>query len=132
MPDSTTEFFDKLGRRDCEPRLEWTEGTIRFDIREGQRIDRWLVRIARGILHVSRGERPADVIVAVDRAVFGRILEGQENVYAAWLRDELRLEGGNPTLFHSFWRFPPLFPGPPGGHHPRSLVEARDTRESRS
>jgi hypothetical protein len=130
LPDRTAEFFDRISRMEREPRLAWAEGTIRFDLRDGERTDHWLVNIAHGVFLVSRAqsERPADVVVAADRAVFARLVEGRENVYAAWLRDELRLSGGDPMLFYAFWRFPPMVPGPPGGHHPRSLVKPRGSR----
>jgi glycogen debranching enzyme len=123
MPDRAAEFFDRVSRREYEPRLAWADGTIRFDIRDGQRVENWLVTIAHGVVRVTREERPADVVLAADKAVFDRLVEGRENVYASWLRDALRLEGGDPKLFNAFWRFPPLVPGPPGAHHPRALVK---------
>ncbi len=125
MPDPVTEFFERVGNHDYEPKLAWADGNIRFDVRGGQQTEHWLVTIKRGIFRVSRENQPASVVVSATRPVFERMIAGTENVYAAWLRDELRIEGGNPMLFYAFWRFPPIVPGPPGGHHPRSLVEAR-------
>jgi hypothetical protein len=125
MPDPVTEFFERVGSHDYEPQLDWADGTIRFDLRDGQHVEHWLVTIKRGIFRVSREERPASVVVSTGRAVFERLIDGSENVYAAFLRDELRLAGGNPMLFYAFWRFPPMVPGPPGGHHPRSLIHPR-------
>jgi hypothetical protein len=125
MPDLITEFFDQVGRHDYEPRLDWADGTIRFDVRDGEHIDHWLVTIKHGIFRVSREDQPATVVVGVDRGVFDHLIDGSENVYAAWLRDELRIAGGSPQMFFAFWRFPRIVAGPPGGHHPRDLIQPR-------
>jgi hypothetical protein len=125
MPDPVTEFFERVGSRPFEPRLAWADDAMRFDLRDGERVEHWLITINRGSFRVLREERPAGVVVTVDRALFGRMVEGTSNVYSAWLRDELRIAGGNPTLFFAFWRLPRLVPSPPDGHHPRSLVEPR-------
>lgn len=39
--------------------------------------------------------------------MFERLIAGTENVYAAWLRDDLRLTG-DMELFLAFWKFPPM------------------------
>jgi hypothetical protein len=125
MPDVITEFFDRVGSHDYEPRLDWADGAIRFDVRDGEQVEHWLVAIKRGIFRVSREDRPASVEVTVGRPVFEHLIDGTENVYAAWLRDEIRIAGGNPQLFYAFWRFPRIVSGPPGGRHPRDLVRPR-------
>jgi hypothetical protein len=121
MPDPVGKFFERVSQHGYEPRLDWADGTIRFDLRVDERIEHWLVRIMHGNFHVAQEDGPADVVFSADRATFKRIVEGTENLYAAWLRDELRLKG-NAALFQSFWRFPRMVPGPPGGHHPRAFA----------
>lgn len=43
MTDANAEFFQGLGSRGHEPLLEKATGTIRFDLADGTRTDRWLV-----------------------------------------------------------------------------------------
>jgi hypothetical protein len=47
MTDSTAEFFHELDRRRHEPLLEKATGSVRFDLADGGRIDRWLVLLDR-------------------------------------------------------------------------------------
>ena len=54
MADSTAEFFDALAERGHEPLLQKTTGTVRFDLSDGKKIDRWLVSVVKGDLAVSR------------------------------------------------------------------------------
>ena len=44
MTTATLEFFDDLGSRGHEPRLERVRATVRFDITDGERTDYRLVR----------------------------------------------------------------------------------------
>jgi hypothetical protein len=122
MPDPVAKFFERVSRHGHEPRLDWADSIIRFDLRVDERVEHWLVRITHGNFQVSQEDAPAEVVFSADRAMFERIVEGAENVYAAWLRDELRLKG-NAALFQSFWRFSRVVPGPPGGHHPRAFAK---------
>jgi hypothetical protein len=48
MTDPTAEFFHELDRRGREPLLEKAIGSVRFDLADGRRIDRWLVSLDRG------------------------------------------------------------------------------------
>ena len=43
MVDATAEFLDALVKRGHEPLLEKTSGTVRFDLRDGRKTERWLV-----------------------------------------------------------------------------------------
>ena len=54
MTDSTAEFFHELDRRGHEPLLEKATGSVRFDLADGRRIDRWLVSLDRGEVTASR------------------------------------------------------------------------------
>jgi hypothetical protein len=42
MIDATAEFFDALVERGHEPLLENATGTVRFDLKDGKKMDRWL------------------------------------------------------------------------------------------
>jgi putative sterol carrier protein len=111
MSDATIEFFEELARRRHDPRLIKANGTLRFELRDGARINRWVVTIRKGDISVSRTNAEADAIVRGDRATFERILAGEANAMATFLRGALAFEG-NPELIVLFQR---LFPGPPKG-----------------
>jgi putative sterol carrier protein len=125
MTDATAEFFDALVERGHEPLLKKATGTVRFDLRDGKKIDRWLVSIVKGDLAVSRRNVGADFVVSTDRALFDEVVSGKANAMAAWLRGALRAEG-NPQFMVLFQR---LFPGPPTSRkRPASTAPARSKR----
>src|SRR5512132_556637 len=76
MTDSTAEFFGELGDRGHEPLLEKAKGTVRFDLVEGRRTDRWLVTFDRGDLSVARKNAAADCIVRAERTRFDEMVTG--------------------------------------------------------
>ena len=95
--DSIADFFAELGRRGHEPLLEKARGSARFDIADGRRTERWLVKIDKGDLRVSRRNAAADCILRVDRPSFERAVAGKLNLMAAVLRGEV-IVGGDPRL----------------------------------
>ena len=86
MTDATVQFFDALVARGHEPQLERATGTVRFDLRDGKKIERWFVSIVKGDLAVSRRNVRADFVVSTDKAVFDDIANGKTNAMAALLR----------------------------------------------
>ncbi len=116
MTDSTAEFFQELGRRGHEPLLEKGTGTVRFELVEGKRIDRWLVTLDGGDVSVSRKNATADCVVRAERTLFDAMASGDVNGMAAYLRGELTLEG-DPELLVLIQR---VFPGPATGRARRS------------
>ena len=121
MADSTAQFFDELGRRGHEPLLEKTSGTIRVDLKDGKKTERWLVAIRKGDLAVSRQSAAADCVISADRALFDGIASGKKNAVAAMLRGAIGVEGDVPLLV-SFQR---LLPGPPRARRRRARTTAR-------
>ena len=109
MADATAEFFDALVERGHEPQLEKATGTVRFDLRDGKKIDRWLVSIVKGDLAVSRRNVGADFVVSTGKAVFDDIASGKTNAMAALLRGAISVEGDTQLMV----LFQRLFPGPP-------------------
>ena len=124
MADANAEFFDELGRRGHEPLLENGRGTIRFDLADGSRTDRWLVTLNGGDVSVSRRNVAADCVVRADRAVFAAMARGETNAMAAYLRGEVVAEG-DPELLVLMQR---LFLAP---KRQRSAGRARDKRRDK-
>lgn len=122
MTDSTAEFFHELDRRGHEPLLEKATGSVRFDLADGRRIDRWLVSLDRGEVTASRKNAAADCVVRTDRRLFDAIARGDVNAMAAYLRGDLTLEG-DPELMVLIQR---IFPGPPAPSRRRGARRRRD------
>jgi putative sterol carrier protein len=110
MTDRITAFFEELRERTHEPLLAQAEGTIRFELDDGERIERWIVSIDRGDVDVSHRNVSGDARVRVPRDTFERLVTGEANAMAAILRGEIAGAGDVELLL----RFQRLFPGPPG------------------
>jgi putative sterol carrier protein len=108
MTDSAAEFFHALGHRGREPLLEKATGSIRFDLVDGTRTDRWLLTVDNGEVSVSRKNSAAHCVVRADRALFDAMATGEVNGMAAYLRGELTFEG-DPELLVLIQR---LLPAP--------------------
>ena len=122
MTDSTAEFFHELDRRGHESLLEKATGSVRFDLADGRRIDRWLVSLDRGDVTASRKNAAADCVVRMDRSVFDAIARGEVNGMAAYLRGDLTLEG-DPELMVLIQR---ILPGPPSPSRRRGARRGGD------
>ena len=116
--DATSGFFEALDRRGPEPSLEQVEGTVRFDLREDEKTEHWLVTIRRGEVSVSREAREADAVVGSSPALFERVIRGEENALAAMLRGAMTV-AGNLQLILKLER---LLPGPPDSRGPRRPI----------
>jgi putative sterol carrier protein len=108
MTDATAEFFDALVERGHEPLLEKATVTVRFDLKDAKKTDRWLVSVVNGDLAVSRRNLRADCVVSADKALFDDIVSGKTNALAAMLRGAMSIEGDTQALV----LFQRLFPGP--------------------
>ncbi len=95
--DATAHFFDDLAHRGHLPLLAKAQGSVRFDISDGDRTDQYLVTIDQGDLRVSNETAPAECVIAMDRAMFEAIASGERNAMAALLRGAVLVEG-NPRL----------------------------------
>jgi putative sterol carrier protein len=110
VADTGALFFDALSGGGTHPLLAKARGTVRFDVRDGERIRRWRVEIDRGEVTVSRRRGAADCVVRTDVAVFDGLVKGEINALTAFLRGEVTLEG-DPELLVLFQR---VLPAPPG------------------
>jgi predicted lipid carrier protein YhbT len=109
MTDATVEFFERLSERGVEPSLRKANATVRFDLTNGKRTERWFVRLDKGVIAVSRRNARADCVVSTDSAMFGRIASGETNALTALLREEVNVEGDVNVLV----LFQRLLPDPP-------------------
>jgi putative sterol carrier protein len=109
MSDATAEFFGSLTQRGHVPMLEKAKGTVRFELVDGKRTDRWLLVVDKGDLAVSRRNAGADCTLRTDKALFDRIVDGEVNAAAAVLRGAVTIDGDMELLV----QLQKLFPGPP-------------------
>ncbi|HET7855911.1 MAG TPA: SCP2 sterol-binding domain-containing protein [Gaiellaceae bacterium] len=109
MTDATTEFFEGLARRRHEPLLEGASGTLRLDLVNGDKTERWLVAVDKGDVTVSHRNTRADCTLRTPKSLFERMATGEVNATAAFLRGELAAEGDWELLV----LFQRLLPSPP-------------------
>jgi putative sterol carrier protein len=111
MTDPTLDFFEELRQRGREPLLATASGTMRFEIADGKKVDRWLVVVDKGDLTVSHRGGTADSTLSGDKAAFDALARGELSPVAAVLRGVLTVEGS--------WRllvvFRRILPGPKPG-----------------
>jgi putative sterol carrier protein len=109
MADTISDFFQGLGERGHEPLLGHMRGAVRFDIRgDDGEVDQWVVAVDHGAVTVSQENVAADCIIGADRALFDRLVNGEENAIAAVLRGALRCSGDVEMLL----TIQRIFPGP--------------------
>jgi putative sterol carrier protein len=110
MAETISDFFQGLGERGHQPLLGHMRGAVRFDIRgDDGEVDQWAVAVDRGAVTVSQENVDADCIIGADRALFERLVYGEENAMAAVLRGALRCSGDVEMLL----TIQRIFPGPP-------------------
>ena len=109
MADSISDFFQRLGERGHEPLLSHLRGAVRFDVRgnDGEH-DQWVVTVDSGAVTVSHGYADVDCVISAGRALFERLINGEENATAAVLRGALRVSGDVEMLL----TIQRIFPGP--------------------
>ena len=106
--DATTQFFKQLEARGHEPRLDKVKGTVRLELVNGKRTDRWLLAIDKGDISISQGNGEADCVVRTTKDVFEGLATGETNAVAAVLRGTVGVEGDRGLLVF----FQRLFPAP--------------------
>jgi putative sterol carrier protein len=124
MADATTEFMNELGRRGHDPLLRKVTETVRFDLVNGKKTDRWLVRIENGDVTVSHKGGAADTVVRADKELFDRMARGEANPVASVLRGDLGWEGA----WKSLVAVQRLFPGPQAASHGKPSAPAGKKR----
>jgi len=87
------DFFADLDRRGHEPMLRRLSATVRWDILDGDRIERRLVRIDHGDVQVAVSDEPADCVIVAERGVCDDVVTGRTSALAALLRGAAAIEG---------------------------------------
>ncbi len=107
---TTEEFFDALGKRGHEPLMSRANGTLRIELTDGKKTDRWFVTVARGDVQVGRtGRGSTDCLVRGTKELFDRLASGRTNPVVALLRGDLLIEGD----YKLAMLFQRIFPSPP-------------------
>ena len=91
--DPTATFFENLGSQGYEPVLAHIDGTVRFDVAGGDRIEHWFVTIHKGEIAVSRKRARADAVINLEKSLSDEILSGKTNAIARLLRGQIHIEG---------------------------------------
>jgi putative sterol carrier protein len=106
--DPTAEFLGGLARKGHDPLVAKAKGTLRLELVEGKRVERWFVTVDDGDITVSRRNSGADCTLRADKSLFDGMAVGKINATAAVLRGALVVDG-DWELMVMLQR---LFPGP--------------------
>jgi SCP-2 sterol transfer family len=93
MADATTTFFEGLAERGHEPLLANAKGTVRVELTDGTRTERWLVSIDKGDVAVSHRNVRGDCTIRAPKDVFDEAARGELNAMAAVIRGAVAVEG---------------------------------------
>ena len=107
--DPVGQLFTGLAEAGYLATFDRESATLRFDLVDGEEIERWHVAVHDGSVTVGRQHRPAEAIVRIDRAHFEAIVAGRLNAQAALLRGLLTCEGSMEAVM----TFQRCLPGPP-------------------
>jgi len=90
---ATSAFFERLAATDHDPRFDKVRGSVRFDIRDGDQVQRWLLDIDHGRLRLTQDDGPAGTVIKVSAQVAESMALGQMNGLAAITRGEILVDG---------------------------------------
>ena len=127
MADATATFFDDLARDGGSPLLEKASGVLRFELTDGNAVERWRVEVRKGDVVVSHKAGSADCILRAPKQLFDKLASGRENAMAAVLRGALLVEGDIDLLV----LFQRLLPSPPRRRSTAPPAPPRPTRKAR-
>jgi len=107
--DPIVSFFERLDGYRIRRRAT---GSIRVDLRNGDKTQRWFVALDEGEVSVSHRNAKADAVIRTSRDAFEGMVTGRVNAMAAALRGVVSLEG-DPGLLVLFQRALPGLVGDP-------------------
>jgi predicted lipid carrier protein YhbT len=129
MRDQTAKFFAELQNAGHQPLLAKSSGSLRFELADGNAVERWRVDVNHGDIAVSHKAGAADCILRAPELLFLKIASGRDNAMAAVLRGALVVEGDLDLLM----AFARTLPGPPPKRATkRSSATATSGKASRS
>jgi predicted lipid carrier protein YhbT len=91
--DASTAFFEGLATRGHEPLLANATGTVRVELTDGTRTERWLVSIDKGAVAVSHRNVRGDCTIRAPKPLFDGVARGEVNAMAAVIRGAVAVEG---------------------------------------
>jgi putative sterol carrier protein len=124
MADTTRALFKALAERGQQPLLRSISGTLRFDLKDGERTEHWYVTVNKGDVTVTQNNVPADCALQADKALFEGMASGTVNAMAATLRGDITVDG-HVGLLLEFQRLLPGPQGPPGARLDKEAKEAQ-------
>ncbi len=110
VTDPVSHFFASIAAPGHIATFEGESASVRFDVQDADRVERWHVTVNNGDVSVKQQSGPADAIVRLQRPVFEDIVAGLMNAQAALLRGLIDCEGSAAALM----MFQRCLPGPPG------------------
>ncbi|MEU4554562.1 SCP2 sterol-binding domain-containing protein [Micromonospora violae] len=90
---ATEAFFERLTVAGRDPRFSKVRGSVRFDIRDGDRLEQWLLAIDHGQMRATRSAGPATTVIRVSARVADAMARGEVNGVAAIARGEIMVDG---------------------------------------
>jgi alkyl sulfatase BDS1-like metallo-beta-lactamase superfamily hydrolase len=108
--DPVSQFFGLLAQPGHLSTFEGESATLRFDVADGERVERWHLTVADGDVTVTRRSGPASAVVRIQRPHFEAMVTGRLNAQAALLRGLMNIDGNIASLM----MFQRCLPGPPG------------------
>ncbi|MFJ6168318.1 SCP2 sterol-binding domain-containing protein [Micromonospora orduensis] len=90
---ATSMFFERLTDAGQDPRFSKVCGSVRFDIRDGDDLDQWLLTIDHGRMRVTKSPAPATTVIKVSAQVADAMARGEVNGLAAIARGEILVDG---------------------------------------
>ncbi len=109
-PDPISEFFAVLAESGHLATFEGQSATLRFEVVDGDRVERWRLIVSNGDVSVTMEDGAADAVCRADRPYFEAMMTGRLNAQAAVLRGLLVCEGSMAACI----MFQRCLPGPPG------------------
>lgn len=127
VSDPVAKFFTALEEPGHLATFEGNSATVRFDVLDDRKAERWHVSVTRGDVAVTRSSSPADATVRIDRRHLEAMVTGRLNAQASFLRGLFTCEGSVGALM----MFQRCLPGPPGSTGRVAPIPARAVMAAR-
>ncbi|MET8232094.1 SCP2 sterol-binding domain-containing protein [Micromonospora sp. NPDC005298] len=112
---ATSVFFERLTDAGEDPRFRKVCGSVRFDIRDGDDLEQWLLNIDHGRIRVTKSPEPATTVIRVSAQVADAMARGEVNGLAAITRGEIMVDGDLGLALRVGRLFPRASETPVGG-----------------